>query len=188
MNDAEKKKALPAICLNAVDKRFGRDIRILAGTDFQTCLQCLSCSGGCPFSEYMDFKPNGVMRLLQLGLKVEALACNTIWICVGCHTCTIQCPAAIDIAAVMDALRETALQEGVAVPEPDILNFHQEVLGSIERYGRAHKLEIMLRYKLKSHDLLGDLQVGLKMLAKRKLDLSPSRISRISDVKKLFPE
>jgi heterodisulfide reductase subunit C len=179
---------LPTIHMNRTDLQFGHEIRGLAGTEFNTCLQCRSCSGGCPFSEHMDFKPNGVMRLIQLGLKTEALTCNTIWICVGCHTCSIQCPVGIDIAAVMDALREKALAERAEVPEPDILDFHREVLGSIERYGRTHKLEIMLRYKLKTRDVFGDLQVGLKMLAKRKLDLTPSRVDRIGEVKKFFQE
>lgn len=174
------------IRLNAIDVRFAGEIKNLAGTSFHTCLQCRSCSSGCPFSEFMDFKPNGVIRLVQLGLKGEALACNTIWICVGCHTCTIQCPMAIDIAAVMDALREKALAEQADVLEPDILNFHREVLNSIERHGRTHKLEIMLRYKLKTRDLISDWTVGLKMLAKRKLDLTPSKVERIGDLKKIF--
>ncbi len=67
-----------------------------------------------------------------------------------------------------------------------LLNFHREVLNSIERYGRTHKIEIMMRYKLRKLDLLSDWQVGLKMLAKRKLDLTPSRVERVGDVKKLF--
>jgi heterodisulfide reductase subunit C len=125
---------------------------------------------------------------VQLGLKQEALACNTIWICVGCHTCSIQCPMAIDIPGVMDVLRERALAEHVHIPEPDILNFHREVLNSVERYGRTHKLEIMMRYKLKKFDLLSDLDVGLRMLTKRKLDLTPSRVEQMGDVKKLFQE
>jgi heterodisulfide reductase subunit C len=171
-----------------LDLRFSNDIKRLAGTDFRSCLQCRSCSSGCPFSDHMDYMPNGVMRLVQLGLKTEALKCNTIWICVGCHTCSIQCPMAIDIPGVMDALREKAVAEHVDIIEPDILNFHREVLNSIERYGRTHKLEIMMRYKLKKFDLLSDLQVGVKMLAKRKLDLTPSRIEQIDDMKKIFKE
>jgi len=181
-----KESNLSLIRLNDLDLKFSREIIRLAGTDVYTCLQCRSCSGGCPFSEYMDFMPNGVMRLVQLGLKTEALTCNTIWICVGCHTCSIQCPMAIDIAAVMDALRERALAEQVDIQEPDILNFHREVLNSIERYGRTHKIEIMMRYKLKTRDLISDWAVGMKMLAKRKLDLTPSRVERIGDVKKIF--
>jgi heterodisulfide reductase subunit C len=176
------------IRLTDLDLKFSREIKRLAGTDFHSCLQCRSCSSGCPFSDHMDYMPNGVMRLVQLGLKTEALTCNTIWICVGCHTCSIQCPMAIDIPGVMDALREKAVAEHADIIEPDILNFHREVLNSIERYGRTHKLEIMMRYKLKKFDLLSDLQVGFKMLAKRKLDLTPSRIEQIEDLKKIFQE
>lgn len=176
------------IRLNDLDLNFSKEVKRLSGTDFHTCLQCRSCSGGCPFSEYMDYMPNGVMRLAQLGLKAEALSCNTIWICVGCHTCSIQCPMAIDIPGVMDVLREKALAEQVEIRESDILNFHREVLNSIERYGRTHKLEIMLRYKLKTRDLISDWAVGMKMLAKRKLDLTPSKIERIGDMKKIFQE
>ena len=93
---------------------------------------------------------------------------------------------AIDIAAVMDALRSMALEEGVKPAEPGILDFHREVLGSIEKYGRTHKLEIMLRYKVHQRAWFSDMDVGLKMLAKRKLDLRPSRIGNARDLEKLF--
>ena len=53
------------------------------------------------------------------------------------------------MASVMDALRQTAIAEGVKIAEPHILNFHKEVVNSIRRHGRTHKLEIMMRYKLK---------------------------------------
>jgi len=62
----------------------------------------------------------------------------------------------------------------------------QSMLKSIERYGRTHKLEIMLRYKLQKRDWFSDLDVGLKMLAKRKLDLTPSRVRQVNQVKGLF--
>jgi len=86
----------------------------------------------------------------------------------------------------MDTLRQMAIEEGISPAEPDILGFHNEVLKSIERYGRTHKLEIMLRYKIRKRDWFSDIDVGLKMLAKRKLDLLPSKIDKIDGVKKLF--
>ena len=46
----------------------------------------------------------------------------------------------------------------------------------MEKYGRAHKLGIMLGYKRQTGHWLKDLDLGLKMLAKRKLDLIPSRV------------
>ena len=136
----------------------------------------------------MDYSPHAVIRLVQLGLKKEALENSAIWICVGCNTCSVQCPNGIDIPVVSDTLCEIALEEGIAVAEPDILNFHREVLNSIRRYGRAHKLEIMLRYKAKKHNWFADVGVGLRMLLKRKLHLMPSRSSDIFSVKKLFEQ
>ena len=83
-------------------------------------------------------------------------------------------------------LRQLAMEAQLPIPEEDILNFHREVLHSIERYGRTHKLEIMLRYKIKSGHLLADLDTGVVMLAKRKLDLRPSKVHAVSEVKRLF--
>ena len=174
------------IDLNRMDTRFVAEVRRRSGVDFSACWHCKSCVNGCPFSQAMDYAPNGIIRLVQLGQKQQALQSSTIWICVGCNTCSIQCPNAIDIPGVNDTLREIAIEEGVAVAEPDIYNLHKEVLHSIERYGRTHKLEIMMRYKLRKKDWFTDFAVGLKMLAKRKLDLLPSRIGDIGKIKRLF--
>jgi heterodisulfide reductase subunit C len=156
------------------------------GEDFRRCFHCRCCGSGCPFIEAMDRPPNTVIRLLQFGLLQEALHSSTIWVCVACNTCSMECPMAIDIAALMDKLRHLALKEGVAVAEPDVLKFHHTVLESIARYGRAHKLDIMMRYKLTTRHWLQDWQVGLKMLAKRKLDLLPSRVKRMDEIKALY--
>jgi heterodisulfide reductase subunit C len=127
-----------------------------------------------------------VIRLVQLGLEKEALESSGIWICVGCNTCSVQCPHAIDIPAVNDCLRQMAMAEGVVVAEPNILNFHQAVLQSIQRHGRTHKLEVMMRYKLKKHDWFSDMALGMKMFAKRKLELRPSRSKDMQTIKGLF--
>lgn len=158
----------------------------LSRTQVRSCYQCRTCSGGCPFFAAMDYGPHGVMRLALLGRLQELLTCDTIWLCVGCHTCSACCPMAIDVAAVMDALRQLALREGAPVAEPGVLAFHREVLRAIESYGRTHKLEIMLRYKAGQGQWLKDFDVGLRMLAKRKLHLLPSRIKRPQTLRRLF--
>jgi heterodisulfide reductase subunit C len=154
--------------------------------DVMRCYHCRCCGGGCPFIAAMDYPPNAVIRLLQFGMLDEALSCSTIWVCVACNTCSMECPMAIDIPALMDQLRQLAVQNGVAIAEPDVLRFHQTVLNSIERYGRTHKLEIMMRFKLTTRRWLQDWQAGLKMLAKRKLDLLPSRIKHIDAIAPFF--
>ena len=157
-----------------------------SGTRSRDCLSCLTCSSGCPFYSAMDYGPHGIMRRVNYGLRREVLESNTIWLCVGCHTCSSCCPMGIDIASVMDALRNIALKEGVRPAEPNVLAFHREVLNSIQRYGRTHKLEIMLRYKLQSGTWLKDVGVGLKMMAKHKLDLMPSKIEHPEKLAGLF--
>ena len=157
-----------------------------SGINFNSCLHCKTCASACPFLEGMDYHPNAVLRLIQLGMEKEALESSTIWVCVGCNSCCSSCPMAIDIPAVMDSLRHRAIKKEVKIPELDILNFHREVLKTVKKYGRTHKLEIMLRYKLKTKDFFTDMGVGLKMLKKRKLDLTPSRIKSEDAIDKIF--
>jgi|UniRef100_A0A7C3V441 heterodisulfide reductase subunit C len=157
-----------------------------SGVELNLCYQCQACANGCPFIKAMDYRPNQVLRLIQFGLREEVLRCKTIWVCVGCHTCSSQCPMDIDIAAVMDTLRFMAVEEGVPVGKPNIIDFHEEVLRSLEKYGRAHKLGIMLGYKRQTGGWLQDLDVGLKLLAKRKLELFPTRVRAGKEIAGLF--
>jgi heterodisulfide reductase subunit C len=168
------------------DRFLAEEIRERTGEEVHRCYHCRSCANGCPFIQAMDYPPNAVLRLVQYGLRQEVLGCKSIWICVACHTCSSQCPMGIDIAAIMGALRYLALEGGVPAAEPNILGFHREVLRSIERYGRTHKLGIMLRYKLLTRRWFSDVDVGLKMLAKRKLDLKASRVEAMGEITPFF--
>ncbi len=176
----------PAIIISEQDRDFVAEVQRLSGTNLSWCYHCRTCANGCPFVRAMDYPPNSVIRMVQFGLRQEVLECHTIWICVACHTCSVQCPMDIDIAAIMDVLRRLALEEGAMIAESNILDFHREVLHSIKNYGRAHKLGIMLRYKARVRQWFADLDVGLRMLAKRKLDLKASRVKAMQEITRLF--
>lgn len=174
------------LLLGKENKGIKQDLHKHSHTNFMRCFQCRSCSSGCPFIPVMDLGPNKVIRLLQLGQFQAALESNTIWICVGCDTCAANCPMAIDIPAVMDILRQYVLTSGMTVPMPEVYDLHSQILDSILRYGRTHKLEIMLRYKVKKRAWLEDMDVGLKMLSKRKLHLWPSKVKALSEIQEIF--
>ena len=182
----ELRSDTPGIVIQEQDRFLARDIQQLSGTNLNRCFHCRCCGNGCPFVQAMDYPPNGIIRLVQFGMRQRALESSTIWICVGCHTCSVQCPMGIDIAAVMATLRRLALEEGAMIAETNILDFHREVLHSIKRYGRAHKLGIMLRYKARVRQWFADLDVGLRMLAKRKMDLRASKVKAINEITRLF--
>ncbi len=186
-----EKLAEPAAPYKGIDagqlkRSLAAEVMAQSGTDINRCYHWGSCANGCPFLQALDYPPNAVLRLLQFGMREEVLGCKTIWVCVGCHTCSSQCPMRIDLAAVMDTLRLMAVEEGVAIGKPNILDFHEEVLRSLERYGRAHKLGIMWRYKVQTRRWFSDMDVGLKMLARRKLDLRPSRVQAVGEIADLF--
>ncbi len=174
--------AAPAALVQPVGMSVAMQVQERSGTNLLRCLQCWSCGNGCPFVASMDYTPNQVLRLLQFGRLEEVLGCRTIWICVSCHTCSSQCPMNIDIAAVMDVLRLMALEKGITPGKPNICDFHEEVLKSLEKYGRAHKLSIMLGYKLRTGGWLRDWDLGLKMLAHRKLELWPSKVKAVEEI------
>ncbi len=174
------------IKVDHTQNKLSEEIKARSGINFNTCLHCRTCANCCPFLEGMDYAPNGVIRLIQLGQEKTALECSSIWICVGCNTCCSYCPMAIDIPGVMDGLRHKAIKTKAKIAEPDVLNFHKEVLNTVKKYGRTHKLEIMMRYKMKKMDILSDMGLGLKMLKKRKLDLTPSKVKDKKAIGKIF--
>jgi heterodisulfide reductase subunit C len=105
---------------------------------------------------------------------------------VGCHTCSSQCPNSIDVAAIMDALRQLAIRDGIAAPEMDIFQFHKYIYGSIERHGRVNKLAAMVQFKVGSGKLFSDLQSGLKMIARGKLELLPQTVADRGELDRIF--
>ena len=94
-------------------------IEEISGQNVFDCYQCGICSSGCPVTDYMDFAPNQVMRLVQLGSVDEILDSKTIWICSTCLQCSTRCPKGIEVAKVMEALRTINLRqrEGTLKPE-----------------------------------------------------------------------
>lgn len=166
--------------------RFTKILNHVSRQKVDLCWHCWTCVSGCPFAKHMDLFPNQVLRLVQLGRGREALGCQSIWICVGCHTCSGQCPNGIDVAAVMDALRQLALREGIVPAEKEIYRFHKYIYESIRRHGRLNKLEAMLQFKLGTGQIFSDLQVGFRMLTRGKLELLPQRVRAQHELGRIF--
>ena len=177
------------------DFSFLREVEGASGEKISPCYQCRKCSSGCPVTFAMDYLPDVILRMVQLGLKDRVLNSSTIWICASCETCTTRCPNEIDIAGVMDTLRRMALSEGRAAPAvKDIPKFHQAFLGSIKAGGRVHEVGMMGRYMLKTNlwsklwsgELLEQAKLGWGMFKRGKLKIRPHKIRQTGEIKKLF--
>ena len=160
MEISQDQPLVPAV---ALPQRLAKE----AALPVSPCYQCKKCSAGCPLTFAMDLLPDRVIRLALLGQTEALLSCRTIWVCAGCVTCSTRCPNGIDIAGVMDWLKEEALRQGKAVDQPEVAAFHRFFLDSLHKAGgRLSEVALMRRftlYKLRRGPNIGEMIENLKL-------------------------
>lgn len=158
----------------------------IKGVPIQRCYHCRKCTAGCPLASVMEYNPNRIIKMIQMGMKKEVLNSSTIWLCASCETCITRCPNEVDIARMMDVLREMALKEGVPAKEKNVVLFHEAFLRGIKLRGRINEPLMMVNYKLRSGDLFSDMSMGVEMLLKGKLPLISPKTKNLRAVKEIF--
>lgn len=77
------------------------------------CFTCGECTVACPLrGERSVFDPQWIVRMAHLGLSAELLCSPSLWLCIGCRRCTEGCSQAVKPHAVIETLRQIALDEG----------------------------------------------------------------------------
>jgi len=104
------------------------------GSTVLWCVQCGMCTSNCPYSEVWTVKPHQVIKMVLLGMREEAIKCESIWTCSTCFMCAERCPQGVEIGNVMFALKNMAARE-IGVPEGYKQYGHQ-----IYESGRATKI------------------------------------------------
>lgn len=169
---------------------FIEEIGIESGQPVQKCYQCGKCTAGCPVAFAMDYPPNQVIRMVQLGMKEELLRSNTIWICATCSTCSTRCPCKVEVAHVMETLRIMAGRSGTtpAGKSKDVETLYNSLLNTVEKYGRFYEVGTILQFNLKSMKLFNGADMGLPMLQRGKLKIGPSKVKGAGEIARIFAE
>jgi len=163
------------------------------------CYQCRKCSSGCPLTFAMDLLPDQVIRLALLGQEEELFQAHTPWVCSSCETCTTRCPNGIDIAAVMDWLKQEALKRRAPLAEPQVAAFHHTFLQTIRLSGGRLSEPLLLGlytlknprllHKLRSGDLADELRLAWQLARRGRLRLKlPKKLRHPAEIRQIFKD
>jgi heterodisulfide reductase subunit C len=143
----------------------------------EMCIQCGTCGGSCPPAEDMDHTPRMLFAMIRAGLRDEALASNTPWICVSCYHCVVRCPQDVHIADVMYTLKGMAIQAKL-YKDSTAPDFSQTFVDMVETYGRSYEFGLATRHYLKHFPMRmpSMAPMGLGMLTKKRMGITPKRI------------
>ena len=91
-----------------LQNEFVTKIEEWSGQNVFSCYWCGKCSAGCMMvsdeSEF-DVMPHEVIRRIQLGDE-SILETKLPFLCASCEICSVRCPRGIDVAKVMEAVRQ----------------------------------------------------------------------------------
>ena len=154
-------------------------VESLAHTKVADCYQCGKCSAGCPRAEQMDILPSTIIRLIQYDNVEKAAKAESVWQCVSCLTCSTRCPKLVNIAGVMDALKQISIENNCVHPKQGrIVAFQRSFLNAIKRNGRTNEIEMVAEYKIRGFfgncnpvQAMKDANLGLPMLLRNKLHI-----------------
>ena len=156
-------------------------------SNLEMCIQCGTCGGSCPSAADMDHTPRRLFAMLRAGLRTDALKSNTPWICVSCYHCVVRCPQNIHITDVMYTLKGMAI-ESKLYQDSTAPDFSQIFVDMVEEYGRSFELGLASQHYLKHFPLrlTNMLPMGVGMLSKKRMNLTPTRIKHMKQLRAIL--
>jgi heterodisulfide reductase subunit C len=162
-------------------------MKMPGGEKILECIQCGTCSGGCPARFAMDYSPMQIIKMVNLGKKREVLSSSTIWTCSACHTCAARCPREINFSSLAMALRNEAIKQGIADGSIN-KKFHQSFFNIVLKYGKLYEPELFLNIMDKSDlkGLMSSASLGVRLVRKGKMPLRAPRTQQTSWTKSML--
>jgi len=153
----------------------------------EMCIQCGTCGGSCPSAADMDHTPRALFAMLRAGMREDVLRSNTPWICVSCYHCVVRCPQEVHIADVMYTLKSMAIKAKL-YKDNTAPDFSASFVDFVENYGRSFEFGLATRFYLQHQPLRlpGMTGMGLGMLTKKRMSVTPKKISGIEQLKTIL--
>ncbi len=82
------------------------------GETFQSCMQCGTCTGVCPWNEVASFSPRKILRDISLDRSTNVSVDDASWTCATCNSCVEHCPRGIGITELIKSVRGHVVTAG----------------------------------------------------------------------------
>ena len=135
------------------------------------CMQCGTCSAGCPNVHAMDVSPRAMWRKVVSGRMEEVLNSKTYALCSSCYTCAVRCPRGISVTEGMSALKRLASACG-SREQRKKTGFYRVFVENIRKNGRVRETGLMTEYFMEMMDPMLPLKfapLGMRMVAAGKI-------------------
>jgi len=162
--------------------------RLPGGKSIDRCIQCGTCTASCPTSGAMRYGPRQTLAALRAGMLDRVLKSNTPWLCTSCYSCTVRCPAKIPFTDVMYELKRLAVKHKLYPRRNTGSAMVRSFAEVVSTYGRNAETALVGKYYLRTNplNLIGQLPMALKLLAKRRLEFLPHKIKGIDGLRNML--
>ena len=135
----------------------------------------------------MDHTPRQIFAMIRADMREAVLRSNTAWYCVSCYYCTVRCPQEVHITDVMYAIKSMAIRAKL-YQDATGPGLSQTFIDYIEGYGRSFELGLATRHTLRHRPLTlpSMIPMGLGMLARGRMDLTPHRIEGVAQLQAIL--
>ncbi len=177
-------KTFPPPAAEQFGKNFLKEVmKLPGGENILECIQCGTCAGGCPARFAMDFTPMQIIKMINLGMKKEVLSSSTIWTCSTCYTCAARCPRDVSFTTLAMSLKHKAIQENI-LEKPPSWKFHKYYYEIVNKYGRMHDLELILKLMPKTDfgKVRRSVRLGVRMMRKGKVQVRAKKIKQATSL------
>jgi coenzyme F420-reducing hydrogenase delta subunit/heterodisulfide reductase subunit C len=98
---------------------FADQVRAIPGGEhLEACFSCGTCVSKCMIQRKVEpeYNPRRLLRMVMMGMRAEAFASPTTWLCSACDLCYPACPQQIHISEVIGAVKQLAVEAGYTSP------------------------------------------------------------------------
>jgi heterodisulfide reductase subunit C len=135
----------------------------------------------------MDHTPRMLFAMIRAGMREQTLSSNTPWMCVSCYHCVVRCPQDVHIPDIMYTLKGMAI-ESKLYKDSTAPDFSMTFVDMVENYGRSYEFGLATRHYLRHFPLRlpGMAPMGLGMLSKQRMEVTPNRIKGIDQLSNIL--